>query len=145
MLRAHRSIRLPCYLRDAELNGPISQSKRPHYGDRDIPLPWTMLAGCGNVCMRSTAHKSTGEFGSCPSDGSRHKTNRSLQRIPIKDRGVSSGDRHSTCTSEVSPCESMTSNDTVALRTTRVRCNEPSIMRRLRIDERTETPAVMQN
>lgn len=26
---------------------------------KSVPLPWTMLAGCGKVCIRRTAHKST--------------------------------------------------------------------------------------
>lgn len=97
----------------------------------NLPLPWTMLAGCGSVCIRNTAHKSTLQLGSLPSEGSRQRTNKSLHRIPISGRGVSSGAKQSTCTIDWSPWAFIASNDTVALRTTRVRSNGPSIMRRL--------------
>lgn len=90
-----------------------------------------MLAGCGKVCIRRTAQSSTNEFGSRPSDGSRHNTKRSLQSIPISGRGVSSGERQSTDTFVASPCESSTSKFMLCLRTTRVRSNGPSIIRRL--------------
>lgn len=97
----------------------------------DSPLPWTILAGCGSVCMRSTAHKSTGDDESLPSEGSRHKTSRSLHKIPTSARGVNSGAKQSTCTVDISPNALNTSNDTIALRTTRVSSNGPSMMRRL--------------
>lgn len=97
----------------------------------NLPLPWTMLAGCGSVCIRSTAHKSTLELGSLPSEGSRQSTNKSLHNMPISGRGVSSGAKQSTCTVDWSPWAFIASNDTVALRTTRVRSKGPSIIRRL--------------
>src|SRR5271170_5794582 len=90
-----------------------------------------MLAGCGNVCIRRTAHRSTHDDGSCPSVGSRHSTNKSLHNMPMSDRGFNSGARHSTCTIEASPCALIASNDIVVLRTTRVKRSGPSIMRRL--------------
>ena len=103
----------------------------------NVPFPCTMLAGCGSVCIRRTAHRSTCELGSCPSVVSRHKTSKSLHRTPIKDRGVSSGDKHSTCTVDASPFESMTSKETVALRTTLVSWRGPSMISRL-IESRSE-------
>ena len=90
-----------------------------------------MLAGCGKVCIRSTAQRSTGELGSFPSEGSLHKTRRSLQRMPTNGLGVSSGARQSTCTVDASPWALNASNDTTAFRTTRVNRREPSIIKRL--------------
>jgi hypothetical protein len=98
-----------------------------------LPLPCTILAGCGRVCILNTAHKSTCEPRSWPSDGSRHKTRRSLHSIPINGRGVNSGAKQSTCTVVASPCELIVSNDTTAFRTTRVSKRGPSMMRRLKI------------
>ena len=50
----------------------------------------------------------------------------------MSERGVYSGERHSTCTVDASPCALITSNAIVALRTTRVSRRGPSMMRRLR-------------
>lgn len=97
----------------------------------NTPLVWTILVGCGIVCIRRTAHRSTGELGSCPFEGSLQRTNRSLQRIPYKGRGVCSGARHSTSTFGVLPLESTISNETVCFRTIRVNFNLPSMMSRL--------------
>jgi hypothetical protein len=106
-------------------------SENPGARVEKVPFPCTILAGCGNVCMRNTAHKSTGDVGSWPSEGSRHRTRRSLHRIPISGRGVSSGARQSTCTVDASPWAFMASKDTTALRTTRVSNRGPSIISRL--------------
>jgi hypothetical protein len=97
-----------------------------------------MLAGCGKVCIRRTAHKSTGDDESLPSEGSRHRTSRSLHKIPTSARGVNSGARQSTCTVDASPNALNTSNDTIALRTTRVSSKGPSMMRRLMIFQHNE-------
>lgn len=109
-----------------------------------LPFPCTMLAGCGRVCILKTAHKSTCELGSWPSEGSRHKTRRSLQRIPINGRGVNSGARQSTCTDVESPWELIESNETTAFRTTRVNRRGPSMMRRLKTNYRTINVVVRQ-
>lgn len=90
-----------------------------------------MLVGWGIVCIRRTAQRSTGEFGSCPFEGSRHRTNRSLHKIPYNGRGVNSGAKQSTATLEASPWESNTSNAIVCLRTIRVIRSFPSIIKRL--------------
>ena len=90
-----------------------------------------MLVGWGIVCIRRTAQRSTGEFGSCPFEGSRHRTNRSLHKIPYSGRGVNSGAKQSTATLEASPWESNTSNAIVCLRTIRVIRSFPSIIKRL--------------
>lgn len=95
------------------------------------PFPWTMLAGCGNVCIRKTAHKSTGVLISFPSEGSRQSTSKSLHKMPTNARGVNSGAKQSTCTVEESPCASNASKETMALRTTRVSLNDPSMISRL--------------
>lgn len=97
------------------------------------PFPCTILAGCGNVCIRKTAHKSTGDDGSLPSEGSRQRTSKSLHNMPTSDRGVSSGAKQSTCTVDASPSALIASNETTALRTTRVRSKGPSMIRRLRL------------
>lgn len=97
----------------------------------DSPFPCTILAGWGKVCMRKTAHKSTGDDGSLPSEGSRQRTSKSLHNIPTSDRGVSSGARQSTCTVDASPSALIASNETTALRTTRVSSRGPSMIRRL--------------
>lgn len=62
----------------------------------NLPVPWTMLAGWGKVCIRSTAHRSTADIGSFPSLGSLQRTRRSLHSIPMSGRGFSSGARQST-------------------------------------------------
>lgn len=98
---------------------------------KNIPLPWTMLAGCGKVCIRKTAHKSTYAIGSLPSEGSRHKTNKSLHRMPTRGRGVNSGARQSTCTVDASPWALIASKDTTVFLTTRVRSKLPSMIKRL--------------
>ena len=90
-----------------------------------------MLAGWAWVCILNAAHRSTVELGSLPSEGSRQRTNISVHRIPISGRGVSSGAKQSTCTVDGSPWAFITSNDTLVLRTTRVRSKGPSIIRRL--------------
>lgn len=97
----------------------------------DPPFPCTILAGWGKVCIRKTAHKSTGDDGSLPSEGSRQRTSKSLHNIPTSDRGVSSGARQSTCTVDASPSALIASNETTVLRTTRVSSKGPSMIRRL--------------
>ena len=100
---------------------------------QDPPLPCTMLAGCGKVCMCNTAHKSTKEDASLPSDGSRHRTSRSLHKIPKSARGVNSSARQSTCTVDALPNALKTSDDTTALQTTRVSNKGPSMIRQLKM------------
>jgi len=97
---------------------------------RRSAFPCTILAGWGKVCIRKTAHKSTGDDGSLPSEGSRQRTSKSLHNIPTSDRGVSSGARQSTCTVDASPSALIASNETTALRTTRVSSKGPSMIRR---------------
>jgi hypothetical protein len=97
----------------------------------DILLPCTTLAGCPSVCIRRTAQSSTKHPGLWPRDGSLQRTSKSLQRIPTRSRGVSSGARHSTKMSWVSPSLFIISNGIELRLTTRVRCNCPSIMSRL--------------
>lgn len=96
----------------------------------DSPFPCTILAGCGNVCILNTAHRSTNEFGSFPSLGSLHSTIKSLHKMPTNALGVCSGLKQSTCTFDASPWLSISSNAIVAFRTTRVRSKGPSMMNR---------------
>ena len=132
--RGRQSKEWPCCQPGEELH-PRPPSEQPvetwNVVDVHSLLPCTILAGCGSVCIRSTAQRSTLDVGSCPSDGSRHSTSRSLHKMPTRDLGVNSGDKHSTSTEALSPCGSMTSKPTVAFLTTRVSCSGPSMIRRL--------------
>lgn len=109
------------------------KSERDTKNERNIDeqFPCTMLAGCGNVCIRRTAHRSTGSVWSFPADWSLQRTSRSLHKMPTRERGVSSGARHSTWMLVLSPTGLMTSKAIEDFRTTRVRCRGPSMINRL--------------
>jgi hypothetical protein len=70
--------------------------KRTRLSTSLIPLPLITLAGLALVCNFSTANSSTGQSGSCPCDGSLHKSIMSLARSTSTGRSMISGTRVST-------------------------------------------------